>query len=371
MHVNLIAVSISHDRAGVAVRERVSFTKRRQAEILDYIKQNICTECVILSTCNRCEFYLAGNNVRDRFMEYLVSLIGEETASYAVVYENNDCCEHLMLTASGLKSMILGEDQILGQVKDAYEFAKERGACGKYLNTLFRLAVTGAKRVKTETLLSKTPLSAATVAIKQCQKILGTLNNKKVLVIGATGKTGLIVLKDLVSLQNVSVLTTSRSHGGTINKIEGAVTVDYVNRYSVLNECDAVISATLSPHLVLERDKVSAAITVPKKRVFIDLAVPRDIDVLQDENTVYCGIDDLKEIAAENNRIKSLEAEKAKDILQKFIDEFRIWQLFEENRTLFGAKESMLKKAYSLKSENNYEKFYKFVMSVKEGRYEY
>lgn len=369
--MNLIAVSISHDRAGVEIREKVSFTKRRQAEILNYIKHNIGAEAVILSTCNRCEFYLAGKNIYDSFMEYLVSLVGEKTASYAVVYENKDCCEHLMLTASGLKSMILGEDQILGQVKDAYKFSKEHGACGKYLNVLFRIAVTGAKRVKTETLLSKTPVSAATVAIKQCQKILGTLNNKRILVIGATGKTGSIVLKDLASLKNVDILATSRSHGGTVNIFDGARTVDYNSRYSVLDECDAVISATLSPHLVLERDKVLKAITIHKKRVFIDLAVPRDIDILQNQNNIYCGIDDLKEIAAENNKIKITETEKAKSILQRYISQFLIWQLFEENRMLFTENRILREKMYKLKAENNYQKFCMFINKIKEGNDEY
>lgn len=366
--MNLIAVSISHDRANVTIREKVSFTKRRLAEILDYIKHNINAEAVILSTCNRCEFYLAGENIRDSFMEYLVSLIGEEAASYAVIYEDRACCEHLMLTASGLKSMILGEDQILGQVKDAYEFSKKHEACGKYLNILFRIAVTGAKRVKTETLLSKTPVSAATVAIKLCRKMLGTLNGKRILIIGATGKTGSIVLKDLLSLRNVDVLATSRSHGGTVNMFDNAVTIDYNSRYSVLNECDAVISATLSPHLVLERDKISKALTVQKKRVFIDLAVPRDIDILQDENNVYCCIDDLKEIAAENNKIKTAEAEKSRDILQKYISEFMIWRLFEENRMLFVENRILREKMYKLKSENNYKKFCMFINEVKEGK---
>lgn len=362
--MQLIAVSISHDNAPVFVRERVSFTKRRQAEILDYVKQNIGAECVILSTCNRCEFYLAGKDVRERFMKYLVSLVGEETVSYAVVYENDACCEHLMLTASGLESMILGEDQILGQVKDAHQFAREHSACGKYLNTLFRIVVTGAKRVKTDTLLSKIPVSAATISIKLCQKILGTLNSKNVLVIGASGKTGSAVVKDLVSLKNVSVFATSRSHGGTVNEIKYAQTVDYNDRYVMLDMCDAVISATQSPHLVLESDRISAAVKTHKKRAFIDLAVPRDIEVLQNENNIYCGIDDLKEIAEENNKMKALEANKARELLQKYIDEFRIWWLFSENVELFSLPQR--KRAYELKAENDYRKFCQFVRCLKE-----
>ena len=251
--MELLAVSISHENTPISIREKVSFTKKKQAEILKYIKQNIAEECVLLSTCNRCEFYLAGYNMKDKFIDCLVSLTDEFVKKYISIYEGDDCSRHLALTASGLKSMILGEDQILGQVKDAHEFAKEHLCCGKYLNTLFRISVTGAKKVKTETLLSKTPVSAATIAIKQCQNILGTLNNKNILIIGASGKTGSIVLKDLLSLDSVNIYATSRTHDGIINHIDGAITVDYDKRYDNLDMYDAVISATSSPHIVLEK----------------------------------------------------------------------------------------------------------------------
>ena len=374
--MELLAVSISHENTPISIREKVSFTKKKQAEILKYIKQNIAEECVLLSTCNRCEFYLAGYNMKDKFIDCLVSLTDEFVKKYISIYEGDDCSRHLALTASGLKSMILGEDQILGQVKDAHEFAKEHLCCGKYLNTLFRISVTGAKKVKTETLLSKTPVSAATIAIKQCQNILGTLNNKNILIIGASGKTGSIVLKDLLSLDGVNIYATSRTHDGIINHIDGAITVDYDKRYDNLDIYDAVISATSSPHIVLEKSKAKNAIKTCKKRVFIDLAVPRDIEVFEDEYTVYKNIDDLTEIADNNNRIKQQEIIKAEKILQKYIDEFRIWKLFSESETLFKSAENKIEnesekntfrhKIYNLKSDNNYAKFSEFIILLRE-----
>lgn len=375
--MQLLAVSVSHENTPLHIREKVSFTKRKQVEILKHIKLNIADEVVILSTCNRCEFYLAGNNLRENFLSYLVSLTGKKITDYVTVYENEVCCEHLMLTASGLKSMILGEDQILGQVKDAHEFAKEHFCCGKYLNTLFRIAVTGAKKVKTDTLLSKTPVSAATISIKLCQKILGTLDNKNILIIGASGKTGSIVLKDLLSLGNVNIYATSRTHGGVTDKIGGAVTVDYEKRYENLDIYDAVISATASPHLTLEKKKTAAALKTHKTRAFIDLAVPRDIEVAENEYSVYKNIDDLLEIAENNNRIKLRETEKAKKILEKYIDEFRIWKLFTESELIFNNAENKIKndggkrlfrhKIYDIKAENNYAKFCEFVTTLREG----
>ena len=172
---------------------------------------------------------------------------------YISIYEGDDCSRHLALTASGLKSMILGEDQILGQVKDAHEFAKRTFVLRKISQHTFPYFRNGCKKVKTETLLSKTPVSAATIAIKQCQNILGTLNNKNILIIGASGKTGSIVLKDLLSLDGVNIYATSRTHDGIINHIDGAITVDYDKRYDNLDMYDAVISATSSPHIVLEK----------------------------------------------------------------------------------------------------------------------
>ena len=104
--MELLAVSISHENTPISIREKVSFTKKKQAEILKYIKQNIAEECVLLSTCNRCEFYLAGYNMKDKFIDCLVSLTDEVVKKYISIYEGDDCSRHLALTASGLKSMI-------------------------------------------------------------------------------------------------------------------------------------------------------------------------------------------------------------------------------------------------------------------------
>jgi len=139
---------------------------------------------------------------------------------------------------------------------------------------------------------------------------------------------------------------------------------------------DAVISATSSPHIVLEKSRTKNAIKTCKKRVFIDLAVPRDIEIFEDEYTVYKNIDDLTEIADNNNRIKQQEIMKAEKILQKYIDEFRIWKLFSESETLFKSAENKIEnesekntfrhKIYNLKSDNNYAKFSEFIILLRE-----
>ncbi len=326
--MDIYAVSISHENAPLSVRERLGITKRAQSEMLKYIKHNIAAEAVILSTCNRFEIYTAGEDAS----EYLFDTIGQDIREYAVKYKNDECVRHLMLTTAGLKSMILGEDQILGQVKDAQLFARENKTIGKYLNTLFRLAVTGAKKTKTETLISKTPISAATISLKLCQKTLGTLKDKTALIIGASGKTGGAVLKNMVSLGDVNIYATARNKRGKTEAFDGAQMLDYENRYAVLDKCDAVISATLSPHLTLTADKINASIKTEKKRIFIDLAVPRDIEVSENRLTVYKNIDDLREIAENNTRIKQEEVEKAKDMLTEYEKKFWDWKRISEEK---------------------------------------
>lgn len=378
----LAVISISHEKAPLHIRERVSFTKRRLSEILNYTKLNIAEESVILSTCNRCEFYLAGGEgICDKMTEYLKIIAGEDIKKYIAVYKNNECCRHLMMTAAGLKSMIIGEDQILGQVKEAHRFSMEEGAGGKYLNTLFRMAVTGAKKIKTETLLSKTPVSAATISIKLCRDILGTLYGKNILIIGAGGKTGSIVLKDLLSVKKDGVYVTSRAHGGVSGSFEDVVVVDYEKRYDILDKCDAVISATSSPHTVLEKDKIKSAVRTEKTRAFIDLAVPRDIEAADGVGIVYKNIDDLREIAESNNKIKIREIKKAENILEEYINEFKVWKLFTDTKPLFARIENKLKneaekeifrrKIYEKKAENDYDSFSCFIDAVKEKAYGY
>ncbi len=380
--MQLSLISISHEKAPLHIREKVSFTKKKQSEILDYIKLNIAEEAIILSTCNRCEFYMAGNkDSGTKLIIYLKSLAGSDIEKYITVYKNDECCKHLMLTAAGLKSMIIGEDQILGQVKEAHEFSMCCKVSGKYLNTLFRMAVTGAKKVKTQTLLSKTPVSAATISIKLCQNILGTLEGKNILIIGASGKTGSVILKNLLSVKHSGIFATSRTHGKTTAAADGAITVDYEKRYENLDIYDAVISATSSPHIVLEKSKIKSALKTKKTRIFIDLAIPRDIDVENNNNTFYKNIDDLREIADENNKIKILEAKKAEKLLDAYIDEFRIWKLFTDNEPLFTHIEDNIKntdrkkafknKIYDIKAKNNYNSFRKFIETLEEKSYGY
>lgn len=373
--MELLAISLSYRTAPLSVLERLAFTKKKQAQILRAVTETLAEECVMVSTCNRSEFYLAAkSDISGTFMDYLKTLAdGFEFSPYTKIYKNDDAIRHLAATATGLLSMIVGEDQILGQVKDAHAFAVENGTAGVYLNTLFRLAVTGAKKVKTDTLLSKTPVSAATIAIKLCENELGALDNKNALVIGASGKMGGIVFKDLRSLGKLNLFVTSRTHNVTeASDFDGARVIDYADRYAYLDNMDIIISATASPHYTLTAQKTAAALKTEKKRIFIDLAVPKDIE---EYGGIYKNIDDLRALSEENNRKKLAEAVKAETILEKYVNEFLVWQIFHEAKPFIeklsfeskSAKDAFYKKLYNAKSAMSYKDFAKFIGEIKNG----
>lgn len=372
--MELLTISISHETAPLSILEKTAFTKKKQAEILRFIKGNTAEECVIVSTCNRCEFYLVSQtDITEVFLKYLKTLTdGFDLSNYAKIYKNAGAVKHLALTAAGLLSMVVGEDQILGQVRDAHALSVENGASGAYTNTLFRLAVTGAKKVKTDTLLSKTPVSIATIAIKQCERELLTLDGKNALVIGASGKMGSIIFKDLRSLNRLNLFVTTRTHDvKEISDFDGAEIIDYADRYLYLDKMDIIISATASPHCTLTADKINSALKTEKKRIFIDLALPGDIE--ESGEYIYKNIDSLRELSKINNSKKLAEVKKAETILGKYINEFLVWQVFYENKPFFDGlefeneseKDAFYNRLYNAKANMSHTDFAGFIKELK------
>ena len=299
-------------------------------------------ECILISTCNRTELYCYGNDQEEKrevfavMQKLLLNAAGltkeGKASSYLRFFQDQKASHHLFQVAAGLDSMVIGEDQILGQVKEAHEYGMELGTTGVYLNTLFRYAVTGAKKVKTETELSKTSVSTASLAIKKADQELLGLEGKKVLIIGASGKIGSIVLKNLQCVKGVSIYATVRrssigTHGLLFEQIP------YEKRYEYLDEMDVIISATASPHYTITEQGFSNAITKRKKRVCIDLAVPMDIEksVKDLDRVVYYNIDDFEKISRANNEKKQKEAEAAEFILDDYEAKFERWRIFKEN----------------------------------------
>ena len=339
-------VSISHKTAPLHIRALFAFDAQTQTALMEKIRSlPLIEECVVIATCNRTEIYTY-SNVKDserEIFEWIRKMLARTVGTAHDIsgvlrfYYGPGAEHHLFEVACGLDSMVIGEDQILGQVKNAHQQAMAQHMCGTYLNAFFRYAVTAAKKVKTDTRLSKTPVSTASVCIKAAQDYVGRLEHKKVLLIGATGKIGGIVAKNLMSDYKPQLYVTARGAGKVrqIREDHRGYTyteIPYERRYDFIGEMDVVISATASPHYTLTREKVSKCITPGKRMAFMDLAVPPDIESnIGELPGVGCfNIDDFAKTARENNEKKLREAGAAKTILETYETEFKKWMLFQQ-----------------------------------------
>ncbi len=342
-------ISISHKSAPLAVRELFAFSKDKQGELgRILIEEGGAAESVVIATCNRTEIYTyfseTGEKRKNEFskLQELIlresgaAAITEDVSDYLRFYQDRKAVNHLFTVTAGLDSMVVGEDQILGQVKQALETAQEAGNTGKYLNTLFRYAVTCAKRIKTDTDLSKTSVSTATLAVKAAADAFGgSLEGKHVMVIGGTGQIGGIVLKNLYSLKGLHIYTTLRNVTLTHDahrKSESDTVIDYKERYAYLDRMDVVISATASPHYTLTGTKAKEHLQTAKRRVFVDLAVPADIEksISEFPDTFFYNMDDFEELAKANNRAKKEAVCQAGEILDEYEEEFLCWMIFQQ-----------------------------------------
>ena len=340
--MDISLISISHKNAPLEVRARFAFPVEAQKELMrQVIARNIAEECVFISTCNRTEIYTyhacPGSNftkMQALLFEFAGIQVEEEMGDYVRMYQGSKAIKHLFHVAAGLDSMVMGEDQILGQVKRAHEQAHQIGTCGVYLNTLFRYAVTAAKKVKTETDLSRTTVSMATMAIKAAEQGLGTLHGKKVMLIGASGKIGGVVLKNLQCIEGAKVCITSRNMSQAKEDHHHRITyqvMEYDNRYELMDEMDVIISATASPHYTVTYGKLSKVLKTEKPRVLIDLAVPIDIEakVEQIPGVKRFDVDDFQELARVNNEKKQHEVQAADQILAEIQKDFERWMVFQ------------------------------------------
>jgi len=325
----MYTISISHKTASLETRKLFSFSIEEQKAFLHLtLSHPSITECVLLSTCNRTEVYFEGDeNAIFAMEECLCQSKGvsvTQTMKYFNVYQEEKAIRHLFQVTGGMDSMVLGEDEILGQVKDAYAIALSENTTAFSLNTIFQQAITGAKKAKTMTGLSKTPVSIGTLtanAVFDLPQI-----EKTVLLIGVSGKMGTIVAKNLLAKPNVKVLGTLRSHKSkdTLEaKYDNLTYVDYHRRYEYMNQADVIISATSSPHYTVTLEEWKRIVKNKKPRLFMDLAVPQDIDprIASDTANLLYNIDYFQILSNKNNIQKQEEAKNTKEVLEQSVKE--------------------------------------------------
>lgn len=330
----MFCISASYKKTPLFARQAFAFLEEEQhIFIKNLIAKGIITGGIILSTCNRSEIYFTGNSHSLEEVAKNISLYKKTSDSdikkYCLFYGGRSAIKHLFNVTCGLDSMVLGEDGILHQVKEAYLCAAKSGYTDSELNIIFQDALNCAKSGKSLTRLSTTPVSIGTITANtiykyiEANKLKGS--DKKVMVIGITGKTGGIVAKDLIS-KKIPVIGTSRSHkqedGIYWNNNSLAEITSFKDRYKHINKVCAVASATTSPHYTLTYNEYLKHAGKDKKQLLIDLAVPYDIDraITSLLNVKLLDIDYFSTLSSENINIKLGELDKAEKILEECVE---------------------------------------------------
>lgn len=323
----IVATGLSHHSAPVELRERFAFSDTRLVETLDrMIKTGVAQEAVILSTCNRVEIYAytdapdGAAAVRDFLIESGSS--DQPPGEEIYIHDEPHSVEHLFKVASGLNSMVLGETEILGQIKQAYKVALEGKFTGGKLNKAFQTAFNVAKWIRTNTNIQRGNVSVASVAVSLAEQIFSSLSDCKVMVIGA-GDTSEKTARALLSRGAHSILVSNRSHERAqelARELDGKA-IHFEEWESAFSEIDIVISSTSAPHYVLDRAKLEPFMRQRKNRdlLLIDIAVPRDIapDVEFLDNVYLCNVDDLQSTANDSLAQRKEEISRCEEFIRE------------------------------------------------------
>ncbi len=334
--MEIILIGLSHKTAPVEIREKLSVPKTLLRE---YLKQLVSLpgvqEGAIISTCNRFEVISVinqgiGEQELIDFLAGVAKLPGEELDRYLYKLKDEEAVKHIFRVASSLDSMIIGEPQILGQVKEAYRCAVENKVAKLILNKLFHRAFFVAKRVRTETKIANQAVSVSYAAVELAKKIMGDLKDKKALLIGA-GEMSELAAKNLLSQGIKEILVTNRTYARAEElaaELHGRP-IPFAEFLVHLKEVDIVISSTGSSHYVVHKDQVQSITRARRHRpmFFIDFAVPRDIDpqINEIDNIYVYDIDDLQNVVEENKEERKKEIAKAENIVQQGEGSFQKW----------------------------------------------
>jgi len=333
--MTLIAFGINHKTAPVDIREKVAFAPEKVREALkDLVNHESINEAVILSTCNRTEVYCGLDYpANDAILEWLSEyhhLPLEAISPYIYAYSDSDAVSHILRVASGLDSMVLGEPQILGQIKEAYLTANQAGVIGAQLNRLFQHTFAVAKQVRTDTAIGASPVSVAFAAVSLAKQIFSDLSEHRVMLIGA-GETIELVARHLAENQVRKIIVANRTveRANELAKSFGAEAIALGEIPQRMSEVDIVITSTASPLPFIGKGMMENIVKQRKHRpmFMVDIAVPRDIEPEVGElNDIYLyTVDDLQEVIEENRKSRQEAAYQAEEIISTQVDHFMGW----------------------------------------------
>jgi glutamyl-tRNA reductase len=330
---------VSHRTAPVDLRERLDFSSRDLGAAVEAVAARpSMAESVVLSTCNRSEIYVASEDparARDELVTFLSDYHHVPTQAFQphlFALENSAAVAHLFRVAAGLDSLVVGEPQILGQVKDAFQSATNKRCVGPVLRHVFQWSFGVGKRVRTETALGEGAVSVSFAAVALARKIFGRLQGRRVLVVGA-GEISSLTAQHLRAQGVGDIVITSRTHAHaeTLAAEVGGMAVPWEGMIAALGSAEIVITATGSPRPIITRAQLEA---VQGRRArsnplfIIDVAVPRDVDsaVGDIEQVFLYNIDDLQSIVEENLSRRAAEVERAESIVNEEVTRFMAWQ---------------------------------------------
>lgn len=327
--MSISMVGIDYNKASVDIRAQFSFTKKNAAAAMEKLKEApgiLC--CIILSTCNRMEIWAS---TQEEWEGSLFDFLCEEKRKkpeefrrYFVERKEEEAIEHLFYLTSGLKSQILAEDQIIAQVKDALSMARDVYCTDNVLEVLFRMAVTAAKRVKTEVVFSRGNSSVIHQAIQKLRETGYSLDGSNCMVIG-NGEMGKVAALALAEAGAHVTVTVRQYRSGIVSIPKGCDRINYGERMEFFPSCDLIVSATASPNFTLTKELIQQAATGKKQQILIDLAVPRDIEpsVNEIEGITLYDIDSFK---IDTNSLELQESmQKAAAILREQMEDFYCW----------------------------------------------
>lgn len=331
--MKIVIVGMNYQTAPIEMREKVSFSNLKLEEAYKGLKSIPgIEEAIILDTCNRTEVYayvseecgVAG------VLDFLMSFhdLEESWRENFYQYRNKQAVNHLYRVTASLDSMVVGEDQILGQVKTACEQAMDFEMTGKVFHTLFRYAITSAKKIKTGVMGNNPPLSVSSIGVQFLKKQFPDLSNKKVFVLGV-GKMSIITIQNLIAEGVEEILVANRTKHRTKQLqiyFPDIQVVAYEDRLDVISKCDVIISSTSAPHYIVTKEML-LPFYKGKEMCFVDLSLPRDIEPsLEDiKGITIFTLDNLQQVSNENMEKRELQAKKAQRELNKEQEKFWEW----------------------------------------------
>lgn len=334
--MSLLTIGINHKTAPVDVRERVTFASEKVPETLDSLLQLPgVEEASVLSTCNRTEVTCwhsrdDGEMLLPQWLSEQHDMQGSELTPFLYNHHGPDAVRHMLRVACGLDSLVLGEPQILGQLKTSYQQAKHSHSLGRYLNRLYQCTFSTAKKVRTETEIGSSAVSVAFAAVSLAKQIFGDLNQQTVLLIGA-GETIELAARHLHTqgVREIIIANRTVERASELAKQFDARAISLSEIPDVLQEADIILSSTASPLPILGKGAVERALKQRRhKPIFmVDIAVPRDIEpeVNQLDDIYLYTVDDLQDVIEENLKSRREAAEQAEDLVDLEVSHFMGW----------------------------------------------